>query len=156
MRRALIIITVIAMLLPASLALAVTAPYVPTESYATLIGQIDSGQVTSAHVNEQTHHVKVTLTDGTDQVASFLLADHKKLIDALLHHGVKPIYTASVTAAAKPKPVHHVLRYVAAGIVVVLLLIGGAVWAYTRGQSPPAAPGEAPSGPADGTSGASA
>ena len=75
---------------------------------------------------------------------AFRAADHKKLVDALLHHGVKPIYTAPATVAAKPKPVHHVLRYVAAGIVVVLLLIGGGVWAYTRGQSPPAAPGDPP------------
>jgi hypothetical protein len=155
MRRLLIVVTVFAMLVAAPLALAV-APYVPTESYATLIGQIDAGQVTSAHVNEQTHHVKVTLTNGTDQVASFLPADHKKLIDALLHHGVKPIYTAPVAAAVKPKPVHHVLRYVAAGIVVVLLLIGGGVWAYTRGQSPPAAPGDPPAGSAEGASGANA
>src|ERR1700678_517978 len=120
MRRLLIIVTVLAMVVTAPLALA--HPYVPTESYATLIGQIDSGQVTSAHVNEQTHHIKVTLTNGTKQVASFLPADHKKLIDALERHGVKPIYTAPVVVAVKPKPVHHVLRYVAAGIVVVLLL----------------------------------
>jgi hypothetical protein len=153
MRRVLVIATVLALLAPAPLALA--APYVPTESYAALIGQINSGQVTSAHVNEQTHHIKVTLKNGTDQIASFPAADHKKLVDALEHHGVKPIFTAPATVAPKPKPVHHVLRYVAAGVVVVLLLIGGGVWAYTRGQSPPAAPGNPPE-PADGAGEASA
>jgi hypothetical protein len=155
MRRALIIATVLALLVPAPLAIA-AAPYVPTETYATLIGQIDSGQVSIAHVNEQTHHIKVTLKNGTDQVVDYPEADHKALIDALLHHGVKPIYTAPVAIVTKPKPVHHVLRYVAAGVVVVLLLIGGAVWAYTRGQSPPAAPSDPPAGAAEGPDGASA
>jgi hypothetical protein len=155
MRRVLIIATVLALLVPAQFAVA--AAYVPTESYAALVGQINSGQVSIAHVNEQTHHVKVTLKNGTDQVVDYPAADHKRLIDSLEKHGIKPIYTRPTTVAAKPKPAHHVLRYVAAGIVVVLLLIGGGVWAYTRGQSPPAAPGgTAPPGAADGPDGATA
>jgi len=154
MRRALIVATLLALLVPAPFAFA--AEYVPTETYAALTAQINSGQVVAAHVNEQTHHIKVTLKNGTDQVVDYPAADHKKLIDSLLAHGVKPIYTRPVAVVTKPKPVHHVLRYVAAGIVVVLLLIGGGVWAYTRGQSPPAAPGGAPPGPAEGPGGASA
>ena len=41
---------------------------------------------------------------------------------------------------------HHVLRYIAGGVVVVLLLIGLGVWRYTRGpRTPPQAAGEPPS-----------
>lgn len=127
MRRVAIVL-LLCLLVPAQLAFA-AAP-VSTESYAALLRQIDTGQVTVAHVNEATHDISVTLKDGTKQKVVYPHADHKVLIDTLLHHGVTPIYTAH---RHTPKPVHHVLRYVAAGVVVVLLLIGGGVWAYTRG-----------------------
>lgn len=126
MRR--VVIAVLCLLVPAQLAFA--AEPVSTESYATLLHQIDSGQVAVAHVNEATHDIGVTLKDGTKQKVVYPATDHKVLIDTLLHHGVTPIYTAHKHTA---KPVHHVLRYIAAGVVVVLLLIGGGVWAYTRG-----------------------
>ena len=131
MRRMLTLIALACLLTFAPLALAAPAP--PTESYSTLLHQIDSGQVTVAHVNELTHDVRVTLKDGTKQLVAFPAAQHKVLIDSLIQHGVKPIYTKHKKVA---KPVHHVLRYVAAGVVVVLLLIGGGVWMYTRGQRP--------------------
>jgi ATP-dependent Zn protease len=107
---------------------------VSTESYSTLRQQIDARQVTVAYVDEETHDVRVTLKSGTQQLIVYPAADHKVLIDSLLHHGVKPIYTKHKHTA---KPVHHVLRYIAAGVVVVLLLIGGGVWMYTRGPRKP-------------------
>src|SRR5580700_5745327 len=95
-----------------------------TESYSTLAHQIDAGQVTIAYVNEETHHVQANLKDGSQQLVAFPSSQHKTFVDSLLHHGVQVIYTRPkrhVTATAKP--VHHVLRYIAAGVVVVLLLI---------------------------------
>lgn len=115
-------------------ALSLAAEPVSTETYATLQKQIDSRQVTLAYVDEETHDVRVTLKDGTRQLVVFPAADHKVLVDSLLHHGVKPIYTKHTHAA---KPVHHVLRYIAAGVVVVLLLVGAGVWMYTRGPRKP-------------------
>ena len=137
MRRVAIVL-LLCLLAPAPLAFA-AAP-ISTESYATLLHQIDTRQVTVAHVNEKTHDISVTLKDGTKQKVVYPAAQHKVLIDTLLHHGVTPIYTAHKRTH---KPVHHVLRYVAAGVVVVLLLIGGGVWAYTRG------PRKRPSEPSD-------
>ena len=139
MRRILTLVALLGILASAPLALA--AESTATESYGALLHQIDTRQVVIAHVNEQTGDIRVTLKNGSEEFVVYPHADHKKLIDALLHHGVKPIYTVHKTAK---KPVHHVLRYVAAGIVVVLLLIGAGVWVYTRGQrQPPAvAPGE--------------
>ena len=109
-----------------------------TESYSTLVHQIDAGQVTIAYVNEETHHVQANLKDGSQQLIAFPPAQHKTLVDSLLHHSAQVIYTRRkphVKAAAKP--VHHVLRYIAGGIVVVLLLIGLGVWRYTRGPRTP-------------------
>jgi hypothetical protein len=143
MRRIYAIVVLLCLLAPAPLAIAATPAI--TESYAALVHQIDTGQVVIAHVNEADHHVHVTLKNGNKEFVSFPAAQHKTLVDSLLHHGVTPIFTKSKTTATTPKPVHHVLRYVAAGVVVVLLLIGGGVWVYTRGhQSPPA--GEAGDG----------
>ena len=112
-----------------------------TESYATLLHQVDAGQVTIAYVNEETHHVQANLKDGSQQLVAFPSSQHKVFVDSLLHHGVTVIYTRKkphLKAAAKP--VHHVLRYIAAGVVAVLLLIGLGVWRYTRGpRTPPKA-----------------
>jgi len=134
MRRICAILVLLCLLAPAPISLAVTPAI--TESYAALVRQIDTGQVVVAHVNESDHHISVVLKDGRKEFISFPAAQHKTLVDSLLHHGVKPIFT---THKKTPKPVHHVLRYVAAGVVVVLLLIGGGVWVYTRGQRQPPA-----------------
>jgi hypothetical protein len=134
MRRAVALLALLAVLAAAPLALAASTPI--TETYATLLHQIDSGQVVIAHVNEETDDIAVTLHDGSDEFVHFPHANHKVLIDSLLHHGATVKYTKHTKAA---KPVHHVLRYVAAGVVVVLLLIGGGVWMYTRGQRQPPA-----------------
>jgi hypothetical protein len=112
-----------------------------TESYSTLVHQIDAGQVTIAYVNEETHHVQANLKDGSQQLVAFPSSQHKVMVDSMLHHGVTVIYTRK-KPHLKPaaKPVHHVLRYIAGGVVVVLLLIGLGVWRYTRGpRTPPQA-----------------
>jgi hypothetical protein len=134
MRRVLALLAVLA--LAANAPFAIAAPSTQTESYAALLHQIESGQVVVAHVNERTNDIRVTLKDGSEEFVSYPRSQHKHLIDALLRHGVRPIYT---THAKAKKPVHHVLRYVAGGIVIVLLLIGAGVWVYTRSQrqSPP-------------------
>jgi cytoskeletal protein RodZ len=145
MRRALTLLALLALLVSAPLAQAASTTV--TESYATLLHQVDTNQVVIAHVNEETNDIRVTLKNGSEQFVRFQHAEHKTLIDALIHHGVTPIYT--VHKAAK-KPVHHVLRYIAGGVVVVLLLVGAGVWVYTRGQRQPAATPPADPQPASG------
>lgn len=144
MRRLPMLLASLCLLAPAPVALAASTTI--TETYPALLHQIDSNQVAIAHVNEDTHHIAVTLKNGTDEFVVFPASQHKVLIDSLEHHGVTPVYTSHKAAA---KPVHHVLRYVAAGVVVVLLLIGGGVWVYTRGQRQPpsGAPGDLPDAP---------
>ncbi len=115
-------------LTPAALA---AAP-APTESYAVLLTQIDAKagspqRVKAATVDKADHHVRVTLADGSRPLVSYPVAADKFLVDTLIRHGIKPVYT-------KRAVVHHTLRYVAAGVVAVLLLIGAGVWFYTRGR----------------------
>lgn len=137
MRRAVILAALLCALIGAGTAFGAAL----TESYSTLVHQIDAGKVSIAYVNEETHHVQANLKDGSQQLVAFPASQHKALIDSMLHHHVTVIYTRKKpqpkTAA---KPVHHVLRYIAAGLVAVLLLIGLGVWRYTRGpRKPPAA-----------------
>ena len=74
--------------------------------------------------------MRVTLANGSRPFISYPAADDKQLVDNLLHHHIPVVY-------AKKPAVHHTLRYVAAGVVAVLLLIGGGVWFYTRGRQEP-------------------
>jgi hypothetical protein len=104
----------------------------PTESYATLLKQLaaktgSSQRVTAATVDKADHHVRLTLADGSRPLVSYPAAEDKFLVDSLIRDGIKPVYTKRAVA-------HHTLRYIAAGVVVVLLLIGAGVWFYTRGR----------------------
>ena len=106
---------------------------VPTESYATLLRQLaakkgDPRSVIAATVDKKKHHIRVTLADGSRPLVDYPAAKDKFLVDLLLRHHIKPKYTVT------KKAVHHVLRYIAAGVVAVLLLIGAGVWVYTRGR----------------------
>jgi hypothetical protein len=107
-------------ILAATAPAALAATTAPSESYATLLTQIAAkkgspDRVIAATVDKAKHHVRVTLANGTRPLVSYPTADDKQLVDNLL----------------------HTLRYVAAGVVVVLLLIGGGVWFYTRGRQEP-------------------
>jgi len=111
---------------------ALAAAPAPTETYAVLLTQIDAKKgspqrVVAATVDKADHHVRVTLANGSRPLVRYPASDDRLLVDTLLHHGVTPVY-------AKRPAVHHTLRYIAAGVVAVLLLIGGGVWFYTRGR----------------------
>jgi len=104
----------------------------PNESYTTLLTQMaakkgNPDRVIAATVDKAKHHVRVTLANGSRPLVSYPTSDDKQLVDNLLHNHIAVIY-------AKKAAVHHTLRYVAAGVVAVLLLIGGGVWFYTRGR----------------------
>jgi hypothetical protein len=119
---------------------ALAAAPVPTESYATLLHQInlkkgDPKRVVAATVDKRRHHIRVTLADGSRPLITYPSSQDKFLVDTLLRHHIHPKYTAA-------KKVHHVLRYIAAGVVVVLLLIGAGVWVYTRGRETEREPGD--------------
>jgi hypothetical protein len=122
---------------------ALAAAPAPSEGYSALLAQIDAKpgspqRVIAATLDKHDHHVRVTLADGSRPLARYPSSQDKFLVDTLLHHGVKVVYT-------KPPAVHHTLRYIAAGVVVVLLLVGAGVWFYTRGrptQDPPSPAGQ--------------
>ncbi|HXR13891.1 MAG TPA: hypothetical protein VN740_04455 [Solirubrobacteraceae bacterium] len=126
----------------ASAPAALAASDTPSESYATLLTQIAAkkgspDRVVRATVDKAKHHVRVTLANGSRPLVSYPATADKQLVDNLLHHHIPVVY-------AKKPAVHHTLRYVAAGVVAVLLLIGGGVWFYTRGRQEPPTDSDTP------------
>jgi ATP-dependent Zn protease len=114
-------------------ALAPAATPATTESYQALLGQISAGQVRAAVINRKPHTIKVTLDDGSVQRIDYPPADEKQLSNSLRKHG------AVVKIAKKKKAkkaVHHRLRYIAAGIVGVVVVVG-LVLLILRGRRPP-------------------
>jgi ATP-dependent Zn protease len=104
-----------------------------TESYQALLGQISGHQVRSATINRKAHIVKVTLDDGSVQRVDYPPAEERTLSDNLRKSG------ATVKIAKKKKAkkaVHHKLRYIAAGIAGVIVVVG-LVLLILRGRRPP-------------------
>ena len=104
----------------------------PTENNAPLLTQLGAKRgspqrITAATLDKADHHVRLTLASGARPLASYPAGKDKFLVDTLLRNGIKPVYT-------KRAVVHHTLRYIAGGVVAVLLLIGAGVWFYTRGR----------------------
>lgn len=109
------------------------APAPTTESYQALLGQINARQIRSAVINRKAHLVKVVLDDGSVQRVDYPPADERTLSDSLRAHG------AGVKIAKKKKAkkaVHHKLRYIAAGIVGAIVVVG-LVLLILRGRRPP-------------------
>jgi ATP-dependent Zn protease len=118
-----------------------------TESYQALVGQINSNQVRAATINRKAHLVKVTLDDGSVQHVDYPPKQEKQLSNSLRQHGAK------VKIAKRKrihKAVHHRLRYIAAGIVGVFVVVGLGLL-VVRGRRPPSTkPQDEPGSPAQG------
>jgi ATP-dependent Zn protease len=117
-----------------------------TESYQALVGQINSNQVRAATINRKAHIVKVTLDDGSVQHVDYPPKQEKQLSNSLRQHGAK------VKIAKRKrihKAVHHRLRYIAAGIVGLFVVVGLGLL-VVRGRRPPSTKPEDAGAPAQG------
>jgi hypothetical protein len=105
----------------ASAAGSTASPKFTDESLRAYEQQLASGQIEVVRFNEKAHAMHLTLEDGRHMRVVYTPGSEPTLRAALQAKGV------SLPAVKKPT-VHHTLRYVAAGILVVVLLIAvGAV-----------------------------
>jgi hypothetical protein len=111
----------------------------PMESYSSVRSQIASGVVIRGVINAAPRHVEVLLKSRAEYLAVYPPGGEPALLAALHAHHVKVEFARRARAQAKPKPVHHHLRYIAAGILAALLAIGGVFLALRRRR--PAAAG---------------
>jgi hypothetical protein len=126
-----------ASLLPAAIAAGAEAPIAyQTESYAEYQQQLAGGQIAAVTINKRLASLRTTLKDGRYVLAKYGRHEEPKAVAALQAAHV-PVTVLSDTEALKEvaaKPVHHKLRYIAAGVLIVVILIAGTVLYMRRSR----------------------
>jgi hypothetical protein len=127
-----------ALLAPATLAQAAAEPVVhyTKESLKAYEHLLATGQIVDATFNKKVRSVHLTLKDGTHALVRYAAKGEPKLAAQLKAKGV-PVTVLKPSEAAKEvvkKPAHHKLRYIAAGIVIVVILLVGAVLLIDRAR----------------------
>jgi len=102
------------------------------ESYEEFQRQLAAGQIGAVTFNKKPHSVHVTLKDGRHVLAIYPSHNEPQLAAQLTARGV-PV--AIEKSKAKTKTVHHTLRYIAGGILVVVILAILAVLLMGRRRS---------------------
>lgn len=89
-----------------------------TESTQAYEQQLAGGQIQAAKFNTKVRSMHLTLKDGRHMLVKYPPHGEAKLVAELKAQGV------SVPAI---KPAHHKLRYIAAGVLVIVLILVGLV-----------------------------
>ncbi len=108
------------------LALAAPAPAQAAKevAYPALLRQIKSGPLIRAVINRAGGDIEIKFRDLSEWKASYP-AGAQPMLQRLLHERhVRVIFASRRPAKAKARGVHHHLRYIAAGILGALTLIG--------------------------------
>src|SRR2546422_7980596 len=115
------------------IALATPAPaHAVTEvGYSALLAQIKSGPLLRAVINRRAGDIEIKFKNNAEWKA-FYPAGAQPMLQRLLHQRhIRVIFATVRPHHAKPRSVHHHLRYIAAGILGALAL-AGAAWALIR------------------------
>ena len=88
------------------------------ESYAAFQRQLGAAQIHAATFNKKAHTLHVTLADGHHFKAGYPSHDEAQIATALRAKGA----SVQVKRAKQAKAVKHTLRYVAGGIMVIVIL----------------------------------
>jgi hypothetical protein len=119
-----------ACLLPTAVAAAAesTVTY-QKESFTEYEKQLAGAQIQSVTINKRVRSLRITLKDGRYVLAKYAPHEEPKIAVALQAKGVPVtlLQPAEVTKEASAKPVHHKLRYIAGGILVVVIVVVGIV-----------------------------
>ena len=108
-------------------------------SYPELLREIRSGPLIRAVINPPRGDIEIKFRNLSEWEA-FYPAGAQPSLQRLLHaRHIRVIYASRHRArAAVARPVHHHLRYIAAGVLGVLLLLGAGALVYRRRRSAPA------------------
>jgi hypothetical protein len=105
-----------------------TVNYKP-ESFSAYQQQLASGKIKTVTINKRVRSLRITLTDGSYVLAKYAAHEEPKVAAALQGKGV-PVTVLQPAEAAKQiakKPVKHKLRYIAGGILIVVVIVVGGV-----------------------------
>jgi hypothetical protein len=118
-----------AALLAAAVAGAAGVVVYQKESLPTYERQLAGGQVRAVTINKRIRSLRVTLENGLHVLVKYPPHHEPTYAAALQAKGV-PTTVLKPTEAIKEvvkKPIHHKLRYIAAGVLLVVIVIVGAV-----------------------------
>ena len=128
------------LLLIASLAVTLAVP-TPAHAakqvgYPALLHQIQSGPLIRAIINRKAGHIEIKFRDLSEWEASYPRGAQPYLQRLLHERHIRVIFASRhVAPRAKPRSVHHHLRYIAAGILGAIVLAGG-VFLYLHRRRP--------------------
>jgi hypothetical protein len=132
----------IAMLL-AALAAPASAQAAKQVSYPEVLAQVQHGPLIRAVINRRLSHIEIKFRDLSEWEAVYPRGA-QPLLQRLLHaRHIRVIFASTHHAKAKPKPVHHHLRYIAAGVLGALVLAGIAWLLIRRRRAPTRLRGDA-------------
>jgi ribosomal protein S11 len=105
------------------------------ESEADFAKQLAAKKITSVEINKRLRTMRVTLADGSHVLARYPKKQEPQTAARLQAHGVS-VTVLSKSAAEKEtgtkKSAHHKIRYIAGGVLVLVLLIVGGVLLASR------------------------
>ena len=104
------------------------------ESIGSYEKQLAAGEIKEVTINKRLRSLRTTLKNGEHVLAKYAKKQEPKYAAALEAKGVplKTLTPTQATAEAKSKPVHHKLRYIAAAVLVAILIIVGVVLFVNR------------------------
>ncbi len=103
------------------------------ESYAEYEKQLTAGKVQAVTINKRLRSVHVTLSDGSHALTKYAAHEEPKVVADLKAKGITAtIESKSQAVKEATKPAKHKLRYIAAGVLIVVVLIVGAVLVVDR------------------------
>jgi ATP-dependent Zn protease len=113
-------------------------------SYQTILRQVQSGPLSRAVINRANRHIEVKFNNSTEWIATYPAGAQPFLQRTLRQRHIHVIFAARHRPRAKPAKVHHHLRYIAAGVLGALLVIGGGLYLYSRRRTPGSTERQAP------------
>ncbi|HEX4188260.1 MAG TPA: hypothetical protein VHY83_10215 [Solirubrobacteraceae bacterium] len=115
---------------PSSAAEAVHYQKESVQEYET---QLAGAQIAAATFNKRLRSIHLTLKDGRHVLVKYGKGEEPKYAAVLRAKGIPvTILTPSVAAKEVKKPVKHKLRYIAGGILVLVVVVVGAVLLIDR------------------------
>jgi ATP-dependent Zn protease len=105
------------------------------ESEADFAKQLAAKQVKAVEINKRLRTMRVTLADGSHVLASYPKKQEPQTAARLQAHGVSVTVLSKGDAekeAGTKKSSHHKIRYIAGGVLVLVILIVGGVLLVNR------------------------
>ncbi len=104
------------------------------ETFKDYESQLAAGRIKAVTVNKRLRSLRVTLEDASHVLAKYTAHEEASVVSALEAKGV-PVTVLEPAAAvreATAKPVHHKLRYIAGGLLALVIALVAAVLLVDR------------------------